>query len=410
LRCDRSERTLRAIASDPERPAKQRGLAVMALGYSGQDIARDALLNDLGSPRAGGLSHRGRAADIETLRAMAAGLLFRSDLRKRRSADAATGHLLRAIHMARTKERTFLPIAYVALSKTRDVAAVKTVVAGLSHPKSPVRAGAAIALGRVLQEPGKKLVRNLGRVLDAESDVFVRRMLLISLGRVGGDEVKPVLVTALKHKDRQHRAFAAIACAIAGYDDLIDRFRRELASARDASMKGAFAVALAILDDRQAIGPILQLLERDRNPDVRAHLVEALTVLEARSAVPVLEALLIKSKSAALQASCAQALGLIGPTAVRATLLAALRGRASALAAKGGIATGLGRMGDHRAIEALVTIATDEAEQDITRAFAVTALGILGEREPGLPPFSRVAIDAHYELRIDVLDELRWLF
>lgn len=413
LRCDRAEKTLKDLASDPGRPAKQRGLAVLALGQSGRQIAQEILLTDLGSPKPGGLSHRGRAADIETLRAMAAGLLFRSDLRDQKAPpapDEATGHIVRAIRAARTRERSFLPTAYVALSKTRDPAAVKTVLSGLGHAKSEVRAGAAIALGRVLREPDKKLVRKLARMLEAESDVYVRRMLLISLGRIGGDEVKRVLVRALGHRDRQHRAFAAIACGLAGYGELVDRFRAEMLSSRDASMKGAYAVTLAILGDRGAEKRILHVIERDRNPDVRAHLVEALTVLELRTAVPFIEKLLIDSRTPALQGACAQALGLMGPATVRDTLLEALRGRVTSLAAKGGVAAGIGRMGDHRAIDGLVELAKDQTAQDIPRAFAVTALGILGEKDPGLPPFARFAIDAQYELRIDVLEQLRWLF
>lgn len=412
LRTARAEKRLVEVASDPGRSAKIRGLAVLALGYSGGEIARTTLVDGLGTPKAGGFSARGRAAHLESLRAIAAGMLDRKDTAPRgeKGATEATGHLVNAIRSARTKERTFLPFAYVGLSKTRDPAALKTVLKGLGHSDADVRAGAAIALGRVLSEPDKKLVKKLARMLDTEGDTFVRRMLLISLGRIGGKDCKRVLVRALSHKDRQHRAFAAIACAIAGYGDLVDRFRSDLLSSRDASMKGAYAIALAILQDKGAIKRILHVIDEDRNPDVRAHLVEALTVLEAREAVPAIEALLVKSRSPALQGACGQALGLLGGAPVRDVLIAALRGRATTLASKGGIAAGIGRMGDFRAMTPLITLARDEGAQDIQRAFAVTALGILAEKNPGLPPFSRVAIDAHYELRDNVLEELRWLF
>jgi len=413
LRAGRAEKRLVEIASDPTQSAKIRGLAVLGLGYSAGEIARKTLVEGLGVPTARGFSRRGRAAHLESLRAIAAGLLDKNDLNPlgERGTAEATGHLVNAIRSTRTKERTFLPYAYVALSKTRDPSALRTVLTGLGNSKGDIRAGAAIALGRVLQNPDKKLIKKIARMLDNEGDIFVRRMLLISLGRVGGPNVKPYLVRALDHKDRQHRAFAALACAIAGYGDLVDRFRKSLLSSRDASMKGAFAVALGILGDRDGgVKRILHVLERDRNPDVRAHLVEALTVLESRDSVPAIEKLLVDSRSPALSGACGQALGLLGGAAVRDVLIAALVSRSTSLSSKGGIASGIGRMGDSRAIAPLVQLARNESAQDIERAFAVTALGILAEKNPGIPPFSRVTIDAHYELRTDALEELRWLF
>ncbi|MAG58553.1 MAG: hypothetical protein CMJ83_19875 [Planctomycetes bacterium] len=413
LRSPRAEKRLIDLARNATRSARERGFAMMALGYSGGDMAKAALFESLGIPRPGGFSHRGRAAQLETLRALAAGLASRSDLVAKGAdvePDPATPHLVKGIRAGLVKERTFLPIALSALGKTRDPAATKTVFSGLGHRKADVRAGAALAVGRVLRDANKKIFRRLAITLRSEGDLFPRRMLLISLGRIGGDDARNILRAESSHRDRQHVAFAALALAIADDGGAIPRFRGALETARDASMKGAYAIALGILQDKDSIPIILKLLEKDRNPDVRAHLVEALTIMRATTAVPVIEKLLIKTKSPNLQAACAQALGLMAPFASAQTMITLLRSRRVTTVAQGALATGLGRMGDHRLVEPLLGFAKADANQDVARAFAITALGILGEKNPSLPPFSRVAIDSHYELRIPVLDELRHLF
>jgi len=71
------------------------------------------------------------------------------------------------------------------------------------------------------------------------------------------------------------------------------------------------------------------------------------------------------------------------------------------------VAYGLGRAGSPRLVAPLAAFVRNEREQDLSRAFAVIALGLLGEKDPGLPPFARFAIDSHYELRVALLDEVR---
>jgi hypothetical protein len=64
-------------------------------------------------------------------------------------------------------------------------------------------------------------------------------------------------------------------------------------------------------------------------------------------------------------------------------------------------------MGDRLVIEPLAALAKDQSAPDLVRAFAVVSLGIVGERSPGLPPFSRTTIDSHYGITIETLTELR---
>ena len=264
-------------------------------------------------------------------------------------------------------------------------------------------------MGRVLRAPSPALVKRLARALQVEKHPYVRSMMLISLGRIGGARLKPVLLGQLDHKDRQHRAFAAIACAMAGYDDMRQQLRGRLLSARDASMKGAYAVAIAVLGDRDAAEDLMTVIRRDGNPVVRAYLVEALTVLGARDSVPLMTELMVDCRSAHLKAACGQGIGLLGTPGSQETLVLMLKSGTTSLTAKGGIAAGLGRTGNHRSVAALLAMAQDQSEQSLARGFAVTALGILCASEAEGPPFARLAIDANYDVSIDILDSLRWL-
>jgi len=413
LRTPRAEALLSDMATNPTRSARLRRLAVLALGFSGGEQARTFLLHGLGEPHRGPFARRGGAPELESVRAVAAGLVHGSDLAAgpaRVAADPATGHILHAISMNRVDERAFLPMAYAALSKTRDSAALTGILRGLEHRTRAVRASAAIALGRVLHAPSPVMIKQLARKLQDEKHAYVRSMMIISLGRVGGARLKPVLMGQLDHKDKQHQAFAAIACAMAGYGEVRQRLRDGLLSARDASMKSAYAVAIAILGDRDAAEDLMTVIRRDGNPEVRAHLVEALTVLNARDAVPLMTELFVDCRSAHLKAACGQGIGLLGTPASRETLMLMLKSGTTSLTAKGGIATGLGRTGDHRAIPPLLAMARDASEQGLARGFAVTALGILCAVQPEPTPFARLAIDANYDVRIDILDSLRWLF
>lgn len=411
LRSDRAEQRLVELYRDPSRSARERGFAVVALGLSGGAVAREALFNGLGKPGASPADARSRAADLDAIRALAAGLIGRSDLFAAGSdpaPDPATGHLLKAIADDAVRDATFLPAALAALAKTRDPSARQGVLDGLKNSKGPVRGGAAIAAGRIFRNPDPRTLKTVLAAYDEEGDLFPKRMLLISLGRMGGESARKALESALREKDRQNRAFAAIALGLAGARDLMPSFRAELAAAKDSSLCAAFAVALGLLGDPEAGTQILAMISDRKDPLLRAHLVETLILLQPKGAVPVIQKLLIDTRTPELQATCSLALGLLDPVGSRDLLMKILR-ESGTTTVKAAVATGLARSGQRAVLDPLLEFVKNATEQPLARAFGVVALGIIGEKNPGLPPFSRWAIDSHYELRIPVIEEVREL-
>lgn len=405
LEVEEAEKRLIRIVRDKRHSARERGFAMMALGFSGGTTAREFLLEGLGKPAA---QSRARTAHLPALQAMAASLVHGSDLSGAEplAPDPATGHLIAAIRADKVKDRFFLPVAYSALAKTRDASAQKQTLEGLRHSDSDVRAGAAIALGRVFGEVDKRTARYIAKALSLESDEFPKRLMLISLGRMGGENARKVLLSQLNQRDRQERAFAALALGIMGASDLAPRFEKSMVRTGDHSLKAAYAITLGLMQHTPAAKTIRTLLARDKNPDLRSYLVQALMLLNAKEATEDIARVLVKARTPDLQAAAALSLGLLGGEKTAERLLRRMQD-GHTVTVKGAVATALGRMGSAALIEPLEELVRDEKEQDLTRAFGCIALGILGEKEPDIPTFARVAIDSQYDIRLDVLFELR---
>ena len=68
-------------------------------------------------------------------------------------------------------------------------------------------------------------------------------------------------------------------------------------------------------------------------------------------------------------------------------------------------AKALGLIGDQDAISPLRDIAQDDSNNDLTRAFACVALGIVGEKTD-LPWNARISADNNYRARVPAIDEV----
>ncbi len=406
LRVERAEKVLEGLAKDTGRPARERGLAIEALALSAGSVAKAFLTDGLGTTQP---LQRARGGDLESLRAIGVGLIGKNDLAPPRSAPrtcAETGFLVAGIDKDLVKESDFLALAYAALAKTRDPLAEPVVMRGLLHPKASVRAGAAIAAGRVLANPDGKRVRELQALLANEGDAFTWRLLVMSIGRMGGDGAKQILRGVHQGSDQQNRAFAALALGVAHDKDSLPTLRQGLASANDSSLTGAYAIALSLIGDPADTGLLLRVLEEKKDPFVQSHVIQGLIVRQDPAAISAVEAILVRSKNPEVQAAAGLFLGLLGNESTTNTLLALLE-QSGTLSVRAAVAAGLGRRGDKSAIDPLAAFAKNPTKPDFARAFAVAALGILGDKSPALPPFARFAIDAHYGVRHEVLEELR---
>jgi HEAT repeat protein len=399
------EQTLRDVFNDTTRTARERGLAAIALGYSGGDVARGVLFEQLGATT--DAEGRGRLPGIEADRFLGAALWAGADKKDggTERSPLAASLLQRALSMPSIKDRAILGIGSAALSKTRDAGSLQYIMRALSDSRADVRAGAGIAAGRVIKADDKRSVAALISAISAEGDTTAKRFMLISLGRIGGPEARKKLLEELDAGLRQDRSFAALALGVSGATDLAPRLRREFEAASDDSLKGSAAIALGIMHDPEALKPIGEVAKVKNNPELLKHLMWFLALDRGRGSAVIAEQVALEAKVADVHEAASIALGLIGSLESQAILIKHLAGpgpvtlrRASAI--------GLARMGDRRGVQPLIKAYKVFSDPQIVRAGAITALGILCQRNVW-PPFARVSIDSNYDIENDAIDFMK---
>lgn len=378
-----------------------RGLAAIALGLSGGKGALSALKGRLGrrAPIKG--ASRAKTRQLEGCRALGLGLVGDPS-----STDLITARLKK--HSSR--DANLEPMLLTALARLDEPAAAVTALRAVAHRKSDVRRSGWILAGRSVQSHETKMVRSLLSALTKEKDKFARDMAMISLGRIGSaDALKRLRKIWSRGRNRQERCFAALGMGISHDADSIKMLRAALSKEKDLNLRGATAIALGIAGD-QASGPeLLKLLKSVGNPDLQAHLAWALGMLEFEEALEPLRTLMGQARQKELVMACGLALGIIGDGKALDVMTEILKNSGS-FAVKGAMARAIGRLGDRRATQTLVSIVQDKKETHQTRAFAVVALGLLGDKRPR-NDLSRVSIDSNYVLiSCDVLHRVLDIF
>jgi len=144
------------------------------------------------------------------------------------------------------------------------------------------------------------------------------------------------------------------------------------------------------------------LQQNEADEPFAGYLCISLALLGDTSAVPLLQEMLERSaRRPFLLMQCAVALGCLGDHDATARLLTMLDGDHS-LAVLAAVAAAVGRIGDRRAIEPLVSMAADGERSRLARAFLAAALGGVGDKDE-LPWNTPFAIDCNYLTTVDTL-------
>ncbi|MCE9594983.1 MAG: hypothetical protein K8S98_12410 [Planctomycetes bacterium] len=283
-----------------------------------------------------------------------------------------------------------------------------------------IQRGVAQALGRIANASADPLDVDMRAALlsSLESrDILVRRFSLIALARAGSsttdvaataagsDEVRSRLIAELERDKSGASSWAALALGV-----LERRLRsrggvpasRSLAAllsaqelARTAEDRGATALALGLLGELAARDRLHAALTETRNPETQGDLALALGLLGDRTAIePITEILARARYQPTLLQSAATGLGLLGDVHVVPALVDMLA-HAETLASQGAVASALGLIGDSRSIGPLVELSLNADVTERSRAFALVALGIVGDRA-ALPWRASLARDFNY--------------
>ena len=340
--------------------AKQRGLALQALGRIGGDEARAAVLK-----------------------------VFRTENRNY-DATVAIGDLKEPSAVPKLIERvngdTEDSSAMEALGKIGDEAAIPCLVAALKAADKPMggcgssagliathRYYAAVALGRL----GEKGVQELLRFADS-SDEQIRACVAHGLGASLRAEALPILRRLARDSDAHNRS--AALKALSKFRDKSD-LPLFVAALRGNETSLAAAEGLASLGDERAIGPLVEIMQSANysamlglvgidTPEATKIVLTALAGPNARNAADAirwspsprflsgLASAICRAPDAA--GNAAHALFALGPDGVDAVKSAAMAANDDC---RESICRALGDIDDERVIPILLTAVHDESAQ-----------------------------------------------
>ena len=289
--------------------------------------------------------------------------------------------------------------------------------------KIEIQQACVLALGQIGDADGEatdgEIRETLVRVAAESRDLQSKAFAMIALGQVGGSlgrgdaeagvrACRDALLTALAQNRGNTRPWAAIGLAVLeralGETDAgralespasKAALRTALEDAGSPSPMGGFAIACGIARDSEATSILREKLKTAPGDDVRGYLAVALGLVQAREAAPEIETLVLDSKyRPALLREAAIGLGLLGDKNVVPELVRML-GEAHGFSSQAALAAALGFIGDSRSIRPLVGMLERRDITDSARGFAAVALGIVADKER-LPWNSKISTNIDY--------------
>lgn len=291
-----------------------------------------------------------------------------------------------------------------------------------------VQQSCAVALGMLATIEDDKAVDALLDYIAEGRDQQTRHFSIISLAEIGSRDESPDRSDAVKKrhtqiasrlrdeiqgkgKSKDHRSWGAIAGALYArgqehaQPDFISYIQAGYRKESDPSFKSAYAVALGLLNDRSSAEMIFEDFNKRSEIDFRGYAAVALGFLQHNDAADGMRSLCQnKGTTPTLRLQAATGLGLMSDTQAVPTLIETMKS-AKTLGVSSAVAKALGLIGDQESITPLKDMANDSSIQEITRAFACVALGILGEKTD-LPWNAEISANNNYRAQVPSMQEV----
>ena len=389
----------RAVRRPAGVPYRTRGFAALALGLV-DDVSVIPALLDAADPSRGE-AHR----DIAVCAVEAIGLL---------GSKASSAVATLEDHGRKPSVNEYVRSqAVLALGKIGVSSSVPLLRRCLRDRSLPVRVSATIALGRIPIEPGDlaPTASHLRHVVRKGSDLLQRNLACISLGRIGGPLAIKTLKQVVAHESGSLRAFGALGLALHARaktdSSVVAMLRSGMSKARENSLRSALTIALGIVSDGASGEAIEQMVFGRGDDSLRAYGAVALGMLQRRDAAPALRKLLEgdAKRDPDFVRAIATSLGLLGDAEAVPILVRTLE-EGTTEYVKSAAAVALGQIGDRRSVAPLARVALDtKRATDLTRAQAIVALGMIAE-SGSLPELSRLRADSNYRHAVEVIMEI----
>jgi len=322
--------------------------------------------------------------------------------------------------------------AYVPLSLGRigDPVAVEPLVRRLQDEGEhhSVLQSCTIALGQLVRlDRDPEIVGFLIGLAREARDVQTRHFAFIALSQIGardrdvaahGKEHHQILRFYLAEIERPskqgHLPWACLGAAV--YAMRRDTMQAEVIKAishryprtRNPSFRGAIAISLGLLNASQSADMLLTDLNETRDKSLQGYLCVSLGLMRWRQAAERVRQFVADDNVFFVQLQAAVALGLMGDQEAVGLLVSTLQS-GKTLNIVSSAARALGQIGDRAAVEPLMAVLTDPRSNKVAQAFAVVALGLIGEKTE-LPWNAKISENTNYlthiEATMEVLDIL----
>jgi HEAT repeat protein len=295
----------------------------------------------------------------------------------------------------------------------RSAAAAVGVLASKPDCDPEVRDDAVKTLSRFIQKSGG----------DASGENFA----IIGLSQIGTDDALNTLIEIAENGKYGQRPFAALGLGTHVFyknqaasergdgmnPDMLTKITEKLVKLshkfKDSDTQAAFMLARGLIKDKSAVEELTQVVSGSGDPTLRGFCCVALGLVgdASENVKDALKLALQERKSVDLRRDAATGLGLLRDAEVAKTLLEELK-KAKSFAVQGQLITAIGTIGDHTAIDDLVSLLDDKSQPAQTRAMAAVGLGMIGDLRK-LPGLARLSKNYNYRASVPDLDELLFI-
>jgi HEAT repeat protein len=291
----------------------------------------------------------------------------------------------------------------------------------------------ALALGQLCQNaddeksPDAEYVKQLLDAWHNHKDAQTRYFSGLAIGQIGGKTgskwVDMVLRKEFEHAGKAlEKPWIAMAMGVYAFEkyeaqkaeknsiDVQEDFGKVLHEAlsevKDPGAQSAFAVALGLINYKDAADDMRALLGKVRSQDELAgYLCIGLALMnDQRSIADIQNIVQGATRRPDLLKQSAIALGKLGDKSAADMLQKLLAEGDTNLAKLSAIASALGFIGDRRSIEPLKQMLFNEQLTELSRAFAAVALGGVADKE-NLPWNSKIAQNTNYRAAVETLTD-----
>lgn len=252
-------------------------------------------------------------------------------------------------------------------------------------------------------------------------DTQTRNFSLLSLGLIGGEENKQVLLKEFDKAGKdQEKPWAALALGVLSFfkyeEDkkagrsgepetfIGDTLEKALKDSKNVSLTGALAIALGLVQHKNAADEMRsRLLQNVAKEEMAGYLCIGLALMNDTASIEDINKVVKDSvRRTELLQQAAIALGKLGDKRVAETLQGLMTDGEPNLAKLSAIASALGFIGDSRTIKPLKDMLFNDKLGDLSRAFAAVALGGVADKEP-LPWNSKIGTSINYRASVETL-------